>query len=243
MEVHHHAHTHEKKSWKAYVWEFLMLFLAVFCGFLAEYQLEHVIEHQREKEYVRSFVEDIKQDTAELVEVIAGLERKLKFRDSLLAELGNPSILTNSNKAYYYTRLSYHFPDFIYNDRTIQQLKNSGGMRLIRNKHVSDSIMDYDAYVRTLFIHQQQLNVFALNLVSPMDKLFNKRLLEGKDDTIPIKPVPLLNPDIKDVEEFYNYMIDQKKGFEVLRDVEVALLRKGSRVIQFVQKEYQLEKE
>ena len=40
MEVHHHAHHgHEKKTWKNYFWEFLMLFLAVFCGFLAEYQL------------------------------------------------------------------------------------------------------------------------------------------------------------------------------------------------------------
>src|SRR5260221_13471453 len=59
MEVHHHAHHAEKKSWKNYFWEFLMLFLAVFCGFLAEYQLEHVIEHQREKQYMQSFLYDL----------------------------------------------------------------------------------------------------------------------------------------------------------------------------------------
>ena len=41
MEVHHHGHVHEKKKWKEYLFQFLMLFLAVFCGFLAEYQLEH----------------------------------------------------------------------------------------------------------------------------------------------------------------------------------------------------------
>jgi heme/copper-type cytochrome/quinol oxidase subunit 3 len=34
MEVHHHPHSHGKKSFKTYLWEFLMLFLAVFCGFL-----------------------------------------------------------------------------------------------------------------------------------------------------------------------------------------------------------------
>ncbi|MEJ7674922.1 MAG: hypothetical protein WKF59_20040 [Chitinophagaceae bacterium] len=39
--------TKEKKTWKSYFWEFLMLFLAVFCGFLAEYQLEHKIEKDR----------------------------------------------------------------------------------------------------------------------------------------------------------------------------------------------------
>ena len=43
MEVHHHGHVHEKKKWKEYLFQFLMLFLAVFCGFLAEYQLEQVL--------------------------------------------------------------------------------------------------------------------------------------------------------------------------------------------------------
>jgi hypothetical protein len=54
MEVHHHGHVHEKKKWKEYLFQFLMLFLAVFCGFLAEYQLEHVIENNREKQFIRS---------------------------------------------------------------------------------------------------------------------------------------------------------------------------------------------
>jgi hypothetical protein len=34
MEVHHHGHIHEKKKWREYLFQFLMLFLAVFCGFL-----------------------------------------------------------------------------------------------------------------------------------------------------------------------------------------------------------------
>ena len=35
MEVHHHTHhAHEKRNWKSYLWEFLMLFLAVTLGFL-----------------------------------------------------------------------------------------------------------------------------------------------------------------------------------------------------------------
>ncbi len=37
MEVHHHGHVHEKKKWKEYLFQFLMLFPAVFLGFLAEY--------------------------------------------------------------------------------------------------------------------------------------------------------------------------------------------------------------
>ena len=52
MEVHHPSHPHQKKNWKEYAWEFVMLFFAVFCGFLAEYKLEHVIEHQKEKHWL-----------------------------------------------------------------------------------------------------------------------------------------------------------------------------------------------
>src|SRR5450631_2478428 len=63
MEVHHHSHSsHEKKNWKSYAWEFLMLFLAVFCGFLAEYFLEHRIEKEKGKQYVQSMIEDMKSD-------------------------------------------------------------------------------------------------------------------------------------------------------------------------------------
>src|SRR5512138_694917 len=122
MEVHHHSRIQHKK-WTHYLWEFLMLFFAVFCGFLAENEREHMVEHQREKEYVRSFVEDLKQDTAQLKKILISFEEKLCFRDSLLDELGNPNIFRSSSRAYYLFEKSRHFPDFIYTDRTIQQLK------------------------------------------------------------------------------------------------------------------------
>src|SRR5678809_403353 len=64
MEVRHHSHSPEKKNWKTYFWEFLMLFLAVFCGFLAENFREHNIEHQRERQYMVTMLEDLKSDTA-----------------------------------------------------------------------------------------------------------------------------------------------------------------------------------
>src|SRR5215475_4059681 len=107
MEVHAHTHT-ERKKFTHHLWEFLMLFLAVFCGFLAENFREHQAEHWREKEYIKSYVEDLKQDTAELVQVIGIVDQKLLFRDSLLKELSNPSVFSNSSQAYYFLVASYH---------------------------------------------------------------------------------------------------------------------------------------
>ena len=62
MEVHHHGHVHEKKKWREYVFQFLMLFLAVFLGFLAENRREHGIERHREKDYMESLLVDVAVD-------------------------------------------------------------------------------------------------------------------------------------------------------------------------------------
>jgi hypothetical protein len=143
MEVHAHTHT-ERKKWFHYLWEFLMLFLAVFCGFLAEYLLEHKIERERGHQYISSFYEDLKTDTSKFTILINSYQEKLlalgerdecfktisqdKKSDSCLANLFLNSI---------------QFSDLIFTDRTIQQLKNAGGLRLLK-KEDADSIMEYD---------------------------------------------------------------------------------------------------
>lgn len=240
MEVHAHTQT-ERKKIKHYLFEFFMLFLAVFCGFLAENFREQKVENRREKEYIKSYVEDLKQDTAQLIQIIGIVDQKLLFRDSLLKELSNPKVFSNSSKAYYFLVESYHFPDFIYNDRTIQQLKNSGGMRLIRDKSVSDSIMDYDSHVRTLFIHQEMMNSISLNFAGLNNRLFQKRLLDTASIGSQITPIPLLSSSKTDLEEFYNNMSDQRAGFVRLKSLDTELLKKGARLIDFIKKEYHLE--
>ncbi len=143
MEVHHHAHAHGKKNWKTYFWEFAMLFLAVFCGFLAEYQLEHKIENDREKEYIHSMLEDLQTDTLNLSLSIDNFTRQEKSFDTVfllysqLAKGYNHSLRTNLDGIIGYK-------DFFPTDKTMQQLKNSGGMRLIRSKKAADGITTYD---------------------------------------------------------------------------------------------------
>src|SRR6185436_15382811 len=70
MEVHQHPHSHGKKSWRSYFWEFLMLFLAVFCGFLAENQREHIVEHRRAKVFGSNLYRELQIDTAMLNNMI-----------------------------------------------------------------------------------------------------------------------------------------------------------------------------
>ena len=143
MEVHHHSHTSRKK-WTHYFWEFLMLFLAVFCGFLAENQREHYVEHQRELQYIRSMIEDLKSDTLQMASVIEGKKQRNRMIDSLVLLLGPPVNKEHLNDIYFYARSVSPPLNFFPNDRTIQQLKSSGALRLIRKQNVSDRIMNYD---------------------------------------------------------------------------------------------------
>ena len=147
MEVHHHSHT-ERKKWTHYFWEFLMLFLAVTLGFFVENQREHYVEHQRELQYMRSMVEDLKLDTTELTGHIRMRIERDEMLDSLVYLLTQTNIRENGSSIYYLGRVISPPISFFPNDRTIQQLKSAGGLRLIRDMDISNSIMAYDRKMR-----------------------------------------------------------------------------------------------
>jgi len=157
MEIHAHTHT-ERKKWTHYFWEFLMLFLAVFCGFLAEYSLEHKIEKEREKQYIRSFVEDLEADTVSLNSRIAYCELTIKRADSAISVFNDPELSKKAADIYYFLRWMHRSDFFSVNDRTIIQMRNAGGMRLVSSKVVSDSVVSYYKevdYIR--FIYEEQV--------------------------------------------------------------------------------------
>jgi hypothetical protein len=51
MELHHHPHV-EKKNFREYILEGLMIFLAVTMGFFAESIRERITDNAKEKEYI-----------------------------------------------------------------------------------------------------------------------------------------------------------------------------------------------
>ena len=154
MEVHAHAHT-ERKKWMHYLWEFLMLFLAVFCGFLAENQREHMVERQREKEFMKSMLEDLRTDSIKLTLMMEFFETVKSKYDSVNNLLAPPASATSLLKAYRIIAELDDIANFNYTNRTVSQLKNAGGFRIIRKQDVAKDIADYDAFVINNFSHGQ----------------------------------------------------------------------------------------
>ncbi len=175
MEVHHHSHSHGKRNWKSYIWEFLMLFLAVFCGFLAEYKLEHVIEHNREKTFIESMIEDAQLDTAHIRKIVGQKEIQRLYADSLIKALYNYEPGKVSDFVIYrYFRQIIGATDWVKpTERTLMQLKNSGGMRLIRNKNAADIIIAYDGSGNEVIEQQDFLEKVFLEIWQPSCQLFN----------------------------------------------------------------------
>jgi len=177
-----------------------MLFLAVFCGFLAENQREHYVEHQREKQFIRSLVQDLKTDITQSGETLRKLEGTKLATDSIVALLASPEIAQNSNEVYHLWSKNIGFADFFSNDRTIQQLKNSGTLRLIRKKAVSDSIMQYDRVLRDYYGQDDLMSRVLGNQTHYLQLFDFIRLDKNKNAD---KPVPLTVAGKVTVNEVY----------------------------------------
>jgi len=151
METHRHSHT-QGKRWTHYLWEFLMLFFAVFAGFIAENLRENFTERKREKKYIESLVDDLKKDTL-LIRRISKVNLKLaRGQDSLIDLLNNLTDTTNNSRKLYLDYFLYTtgLQKVEFAERTMTQLLNAGNMRLIEKHGISDSIMDYYLYTKSV---------------------------------------------------------------------------------------------
>jgi len=208
MEVHHHPHI-EKKNFKEYFLEFLMIFLAVTLGFFAESLREHINDKAKSEQYIQSLVEDLESDTARLNDIIdfdagkmAGFSNMYECYDTVTNNLKATSCMGELIKFSKVNR------PFLANDRTVTQLANAGGFRLL-SKDDADSILSYEKMYRNVHdfettVYQEAqdnvrntLNELAnFKVVSPLE---NVSSLSGSDSGSSSLSGPLLFSDDKKV--------------------------------------------
>ena len=244
MEVHHHSHTARKK-WTHYFWEFLMLFLAVFCGFLAEYQLEQTIERHREKEFIISMIEDAEADTAMIHEIIPENLLRIAYADSqAVASINYKGTQIENSRIYKFHKFFVYRPDLVYpTDRTLFQLKNSGGMRLIRNKKAAACIDAYDRKGKMVINQQGYYEEYLTQTTEASAKLLNYVELhkQSKASGLHYDSVKLINPDQTKLLELANKSL-MFKGVMQMYVVRLQEMEKEAiNLIAILKKEYPLE--
>ena len=247
MEVHTHTNT-QRKKWTHYLWEFLMLFFAVFCGFLAENFREHQVEHQKEMQFIRSMADDIKLDTAALNGILLNRIRRKEMFDSLTSLLISPQRDKFISRLYYFSRHMQRLSPviFTYNDRTIQQLKNGGNMRLIRKQAVTDAIVLYDALVRDLGITEDRENTYMLQCLPHLYRIYDGRVMDMMIDSLsaihePPSNVTLLPTAMAALPDFNGSLHSMKSSNIVLQNKMKSLIAEGEKLLNIMKKEYHLE--
>jgi hypothetical protein len=244
MEVHHHAHDpampHHKKNWKSYFWEFLMLFLAVFCGFLAENQREHMVEHKKEKEFMQSMIDDLKIDTATLAKTLEDLNRSESKIDSAIRLYSRHENQTDSQVIAIFRLIEDGFRSHfvIFTNRTSQQLKYSGSMRLIRNKIVADSLIAYWNKIERIENIYDRLENYRIDAIKLGFRIFNL----PKDSTLSVKISPLLDNSPKLFGEYMNNWAFINRIRRNIYSVSMKnQISSGERLIELISKEYHIE--
>src|SRR5689334_12619226 len=245
MEVHHHPHPGEKR-FKEYFLEFLMIFLAVTLGFFAESLREHLTDKRIEREYIVSFVEDLKQATASFNRVIPSAANNLIGVDSLLNSLLDTPYTDSSIRLMYYQKERYadSIYGMSYTTRTITQLKNAGGLRLITDKRSSDSINFYnlglDVVTSTFNALQRDFTIPTIRL---SNKIYNPQFLipyERAPDGIILysrQKIALLTKDQSLISEYTNSLAWDRKLKKLSLNMMIAHRQLALRLITFFSKE------
>ncbi len=221
-----------------------MLFLAVFCGFLAEYQLEHKIEKDRELQYMVTMLEDLKSDSALFDLNIRERTSRITMVDSLTALLNSPDRNMKGNDIYFFARSISPPTNIFPNDRTIQQLKSSGNLRLIRNKDISNSIMAYDQNIRQALFEMDDEIQIRSEYRQLASKVFNTAVFHemiATDTIVKPKNNPQLhtnNPDL--VNEFIGGLQYFKRVHQAQLIRSKKLLKQARELNDFIKQEYHL---
>lgn len=221
-----------------------MLFLAVFCGSLAEYQLEHKIEKDRERQFIESMVADMKEDESKIKPVADFCEKQAMAFDSILQIAYTPPLTNNKLRTLHRLQFRYAGTRYMmaFTKRTIAQLKNSGGLRLIRHKPASDTITLYDETCEAIEnqgdyivnVRMGKINDLSIQL---FDYSYFKPITRSVGSPAPLK---LLSTDPQLLRQYANVMLQAEYSLlnyvRKLRSLEKEISPK----IDFLEKRYDL---
>lgn len=225
-----------------------MLFLAVFCGFLAEYQLEHKIEKDREKQFIHSMVQDLASDTLAIDKVIEQNMRQIRGKDSFILMLNKTTWSKAEVAALYdmhwnYVGYSFNVP---FAKRTINQLMNSGGLRIIRKKAASDSITLYAAQLEyienTGQVSAMRVSDETLKASAP---IFDTRFLRFRPDLSMQREnsgEPVLLSQNRENINFFTFMLEMDKDWTIGVTISLKKQREFAQaLIQLLKREYHIQ--
>ena len=165
-------------------------------------------ERKVEQDYISSLIEDAKTDLSNFKNAIALNEVRLNNLDSLAFRCYSYNIKDKKDpELMFWYMNSLKRPDFVtQTDRTLSQLKNSGGMRLIEDKTKIDAIITYEESFERLYNQQVWYEGGLKDLVNAGVPVFNYKYItvSNYSNISKLKTARLLATDNKLIIELGN---------------------------------------
>jgi len=224
--------------------------ILVVIGILIALQINNWNEEKKdrkiEKDYVISLIEDLEIDITKLSATIESFEKKEFQIDTVLrmySKLAGPY----NDTLWRNLPAVIHFRDFIYTDRTMQQLESSGGMRFIINKDALNGIINYDltvkqlleSYIPDLSFYYYNSNQMWFEVMDIEDhetdlkKMSLEEMEKGNKNY-------LLKNDKATLGKFNNIIRNFKSVGTLVKEKEIEILKKAESLIALLQKEYKI---
>jgi hypothetical protein len=237
MEVHHHPEV-EKKGFKEYILEGLMIFLAVMMGFIAENIRENIAEHKNAEILAQSLLEDMKADTASLHALIAFGNKRMTAADSVLSILHSPQSGWNAKGIYTNMVPMLTSLPFISTDGTYTQMKTSGTLRYF-NQPLVNIINAYGVQLNKT-VYRDDVTGKGIWLMA--DVIFDTMSAEALGDMRAKRPVThemyIRIDNVKTNDKFINLIaVNKGFGFRSLQEYQ-AQLKIADKLIEALKKEY-----
>jgi len=237
----------KSKNWKGYFVEFIMLFLAVSLGFMADNFREKLSERTKENEYIQSMIEDVEEDRINIKEVISINSERISKLNSFLNKCFNYSG-TNEEKIElnkYFTQVLVH-PEFIApTELTMQQLKNAGGMRLIKSKEAINEIIRYDSKLKKIANQQVYYENYQNKAIDIGTKIFNLQKLisaiRSQNNNLKAEDFELITVDKLKLKELGNSVSMYSGIIEYYVILLKEMDKQGEVLIQTLKSKYKLE--
>ena len=138
------------KYFKYAIGEIILVVIGILIALQLNSWKETNAERNLEKQYITSLIEDIKKDTDNFNAAITLNEELIRVLDSFASMCFNYEKEQDSKFCVLHMNTLRH-PNFVnQTDRTLTQLRNAGGMRLISQRTTADSIIQYEDYFKKL---------------------------------------------------------------------------------------------
>jgi hypothetical protein len=199
------------------------------------------MEGKREKKYMHMMIDDLRADIKENNRNDSARQIRQNKLDTLINLLGNKITNDKISNLYRLVIETDSYESFLRNSRTIQELKNAGGMRLIENKIVSASIIEYDNFITAEVDWNNKTEASRIDYYKQVRfQLFDTQSLFNLTTRKREQPLILLPASPVTVNTINGALFQVKRISETCRESGKIAKEKAEVLISLIEKEYHL---